>query len=249
VESWKACLANKQLGAIPEPQNPYVALVESLEREVILREFLPKLSSKASYELDSHQFCQGFVSKLQIKLKQENLNKLIEDILTENISKALEIRWVDLLGCQERCPLCHSKCSLKDDHHEQHHTNIHYLAAFAATRRTAKKGIWLHNCHSKESIQNSWMWYDGNNYNTFDEVIDKFLPSWRQNFPKVHEENRMSSYVPDKIKKCWLGVKDVLLMRQRLTLDIVDETPVEWEDLLPVSKRLKIEQVDNIFDY
>ena len=184
------------------------------------------------------QFIDGYKQEISIFKSETNLKSMLSNHLQKNIQEFFANKCRDICGCQEVCPICKNKCSLKNDNHDQHHTNIHICAGLGGVRLHKQNTVTLDNCFSKESIKGSWI-YNGIVYKNFDEILKVEKSDWRKEFPNINETDKFKNTVPEIVKKGWIGAKIFFINRY----GYLDATPDDWNNLVPKIKCLKINEM------
>ena len=79
-------------------------------------------------------------------------------------------------------------------------------------------------------------WYVGEKkFKSYDEMIEKEYPTWRQEFPRKEQQEKLKADVAPELMECWVGTKDVLTRYYGCK----ESTPKNWLDQVEPSKRLK----------
>lgn len=66
-------------------------------------------------------------------------------------------------------------------------------------------------------------------------MIEKEYPTWRQEFPRKEQQEKLKADVAPELMECWVGTKDVLTRYYNCK----ENTPKNWLDQVEPSKRLK----------
>ncbi len=83
----------------------------------------------------------------------------------------------------------------------------------------------LRSCFDPKNYEYPWR-IGEKKFDSYDEMIDKQFPTWRQEFPRKDQHEKLEADVPAKVKKCWIAIKDVLAHRYGKK----ENTPRSWFD-------------------
>ncbi|XP_062520015.1 interferon-induced very large GTPase 1-like [Corticium candelabrum] len=165
-------------------------------------------------------FCKRFEGRMGELLTKIQSNYLQETLQSSMIDEREEV-WKEIKGCQAKCPLCGSKCSLVYEH-KDHKCTHHIFPAFHGTRVRDLDHPVFDRCLSTDAANKMWGRGD-----------DPFLPNLAA-FLDHYEDCRpwKKSIVPDptlpplSVKQigAWVTCRKPLLKYWNL----VDKTPDEW---------------------
>ena len=109
-------------------------------------------------------FCKRFkgrMGKLLTEVRSKNLQATLESSMIDERERV----WKEMKGCQAKCPLCGSKCSLLNEH-KDHKCAHHIFPAFHGTRVRSLEHPVFDMCLSTDAANKQWGRGD-----------DDFLPS------------------------------------------------------------------------
>ncbi|XP_062520074.1 uncharacterized protein LOC134195078 [Corticium candelabrum] len=165
-------------------------------------------------------FCEKFKVSMSKLLADVRSNYLQETLESSMIDERERI-WKEIKGCQAKCPLCGSKCSLWNEHTD-HECAHHVFPAFHGTRVHDLNHPMFDRCLSTDAAERSWSRGD-----------DPFLPNLAE-YLDHYDDCRpwKKSLVPDPTLPplpvqqigAWVNCRKPLLKYWNL----VDNTPDEW---------------------
>lgn len=208
-----------------------LTLVEYAKKNQTIKNYFPDLYTVQINEINT--FAKAFTKRLALYLEKSDISKEINDAFYKKIEGYLQNQYQILTGCQARCPICNNKCIKSEPNHKDHHTNSHLLTGFSGVRDSKDKKVSLNRCFDTNNYLCIWE-ISGGKYIPFDELINSKYPEWRTEFPTKEQTCKHEHTIPIKIIECWVAVKDLLIKYHKC----VDNTPPEWENQVPQSKRL-----------